>query len=201
MSDILVVTNRKLCEESLAERVEKLAKASPAGIILREKDLTEKDYEELASRIIGICRENKVMCILHSFYRVAAGLGCRALHMPLSGLREMPEDVRRSFDVLGASCHSVKDAEEAVSLGCTYITAGHIFDTDSKKGRPGRGIDFLSEICSAVSLPVYAIGGIMHDNIDLIRAAGAEGACVMSGAMTCDDAESYIAGFQYSSSN
>ena len=112
--------------------------------------------------------------------------------MPLPLLRQMPEKDRAGFSVLGASCHSVHDAVEAEGLGCTYITAGPVFDTDCKKGLPGRGTAFLREMCGSVSIPVYAIGGIGPENIDAVRRSGAAGACVMSGAMTCSDPEAFF---------
>ncbi len=79
------------------------------------------------------------------------------------------------------------DAEEAQALGCTYITAGHIFQTDCKKGMPGRGAEFLQNVCNAVDIPVYAIGGIDSHNIALVRDTGADGACLMSSLMVTDD--------------
>ena len=75
----------------------------------------------------------------------------------------------------------------AEALGCTYITAGHVFDTDCKKGLPGRGLPFLEEVCGSVSIPVYAIGGIHEDNVAAVRRSGAQGACVMSTLMQCQD--------------
>ncbi|MGN0572472.1 MAG: thiamine phosphate synthase, partial [Acutalibacteraceae bacterium] len=96
------------------------------------------------------------------------------------------------FSTLGASCHSVDDAIEAEKLGCTYITAGHVFNTDCKKGLPGRGTAFLKSVCDSVSIPVYAIGGICPENIAEIRSAGTAGACVMSGAMVCADVRKYL---------
>ena len=84
---------------------------------------------------------------------------------------------------LGASCHSVEDALLAESLGCNYIVAGHIFDTDCKKGLPGRGIDFLKDVVNAVAIPVFAIGGINKENYHKIKEAGASGACLMSSLM------------------
>ena len=79
------------------------------------------------------------------------------------------------------------DALEAQSLGCTYITAGHVFETDCKKGLPGRGLEFLRDVCAAVDIPVYGIGGIDADNIALVRDAGASGACLMSSLMATED--------------
>ena len=139
------------------------------------------------------CGQSGVLCILHSFHSVAAELGA-LVHLPMPVLREMSERERRAFEIMGASCHSADEAREAQTLGCTYITAGHVFATDCKKGLAPRGTDFLREVCEAVSIPVYGIGGIGAGNIAEVQRAGAAGACIMSGAMTCADPESYVAG-------
>lgn len=196
MSDIIVITNRSLCREDFPARIEKIALAHPTAIILREKDLSEKEYKSLAAQVLEICNKHGVRCIFHSFPEAAAELNCSALHMPLHRLSLLSAEERTSFKVLGASCHSVEDAKEAEKLGCTYITAGHIFDTDCKKGLPGRGLAFLKEVCESVSVPVYAIGGISADKVALIRESGAKGACVMSGAMTCEDVQKYLGEFR-----
>ena len=87
---------------------------------------------------------------------------------------------------LGTSCHSLADAKEAVALGCTYIVAGHIYDTACKQGLPGRGIEFLQNITEQINIPVYAIGGITPARLKYVIATGAKGACIMSGLMHGD---------------
>ena len=72
---------------------------------------------------------------------------------------------------------------QAQQLGASYITAGHIFATDCKKGLPPRGLGFLKDICRRVDIPVYAIGGITEENMVSALEAGAEGVCIMSGLM------------------
>lgn len=196
MSDILCVTNRALCRGDFFAQTERLAEAHPAGIILREKDLGEDEYKALAVEVAQICRRHGTPCILHSFAGAARELNIAALHLPLNVLRTLSAEDKASFTTLGASCHSAKEAVEAEKLGCTYITAGHIFDTDCKKGLPGRGLDFLRSVCASVAVPVYAIGGINADNIAQVMQAGASGACVMSGAMVCVDAQKYLAQFE-----
>lgn len=187
MSDILCVTNRKLCQEDFLERIERIAACHPAGIILREKDMKPEDYQELAAAVMEICEQHGVQCILHSFPDVAISLHADAIHLPLHLLRTMPQEQMAYFRGLGASCHCVEDAMEAQASGCTYITAGHVFETDCKKGLPGRGVDFLRNVCAAVDIPVYGIGGIDADNIALVRDAGARGACLMSSLMVSEN--------------
>ena len=103
---------------------------------------------------------------------------------------------KETFKQIGASCHSVEEAQEAERLGCTYITAGHVFVTDCKKGLAPRGLEFLQDVCRSVSIPVYAIGGINGENIDAVRKTGASGACVMSGLMICENVEETMRGFE-----
>lgn len=81
------------------------------------------------------------------------------------------------------SVHSVEQAVRAQQLGADFLIAGHIFPTDCKPGLPPRGLEFLGQVCRAVTIPVYAIGGITPENAPLAVKAGAAGVCIMSGAM------------------
>lgn len=189
MSDLICITNRKLCSNNFSDQIEMIASAHPKAIVLREKDLSEKEYEQLARQVMQICQKHRTQCILHSFSNVATALGATAVHMPLPLLQKMTPQEKSHFQIIGASCHSLEEAKEAQDLGCTYITAGHIFLTDCKKGLPGRGLPFLEEICKAVRISVYAIGGISSQNIESVRKTGAAGACIMSGFMRCKTVE------------
>ena len=189
MSDLICITNRKLCSNNFLDQIEMIASAHPKAIVLREKDLSEKEYEQLARQVMQICQKHVTQCILHSFSNVAIALGAEAVHMPLPLLQKMTTQEKSHFQIIGASCHSLEEAKEAQDLGCTYITAGHIFLTDCKKGLPGRGLPFLEEICKAVRIPVYAIGGISSQDIESVRKTGAAGACIMSGFMRCKTVE------------
>lgn len=177
-------------------RIEKIAKEKPQGIILREKDLSEPEYEVLAEHVLSICRKYNAACILHSFVNTAIKLKTGSIHLPFPLLRQMSDTDKTHFSVIGTSCHSAAEAIEAEKLGSTYITAGHIFATDCKKGVPARGLEFLQEVCERVSIPVYAIGGINRENYAKIRQAGAQGACVMSGLMCCQDVAKFMEDFE-----
>ena len=177
---IVCVTCRSLCPKPLEQQVERIAAVGVKRLILREKDLPQEDYLHLAAAVSEQCRRYGIDCILHSFLEAARTLGVSKLHIPLSMLTE---ELCREFEIVGTSVHSVDEAVRAEKLGASYITAGHIFATDCKKGVPPRGLEFLKEVCCSVKIPVYAIGGINESNIYSVLEAGAEGACVMSGMM------------------
>lgn len=196
MFDIICVTNRLLCKRDFTEQIEAIARCTPARIILREKDLSKEEYKLLAGKVMEICDRYQVSCILHSFVDIARELNAGAIHVPIHILRDMQEADKKQFAVLGASCHSWEEAIEAERLGCSYIIAGHIFPTDCKKGLPPRGIPFLKEVCQAVKIPVYAIGGIDSSKVMELKQAGAKGVCVMSGLMKCENVEEYLYSFR-----
>ncbi|MGN0618720.1 MAG: thiamine phosphate synthase [Ruminiclostridium sp.] len=177
---IVCVTCRSLCPRPLEQQVERIAAVGVKRLILREKDLPQEEYLRLAAAVSEQCRRFGIDCILHSFPEAARALGISKLHIPLSTLTK---ELCREFDIVGTSVHSAYEAVRAEKLGVSYVTAGHIFATDCKKGVPPRGLEFLKEVCGAVEIPVFAIGGINESNIDSVLEAGAEGACVMSGMM------------------
>ena len=94
---------------------------------------------------------------------------------------------KRNSEAADISVNDLEDAKEAESLGADYVFAGNIFETDCKKGLPGRGLEFLENVCEAVNIPVYAIGGISEEKMPQILGTGAAGGCMMSGFMQLKD--------------
>lgn len=176
----ICVTNRTLTERPFFEQLARVLTTKPYAMILREKDLTENEYEELAAKAKKLCEQTDTKLVLHSFPEAAIRLGCHAIHMPLHLFVKMPEEQKKTFTVRGVSVHSVEDARLAEQNGATYLTAGHVFATDCKKGLAPRGLSFLQDVCAAVEIPVYAIGGIQEENMESCMKAGAAGVCMMS---------------------
>ena len=107
-------------------------------------------------------------------------------------LHMMNKNVKNDFETVGVSVHSAEEAAAAEKMGADYVTAGHIFVTDCKRGLAPRGLEFLKSVVDSVSIPVYGIGGISPDNIAEIKASGADGGCKMSGFMKCENIEKYL---------
>lgn len=181
----ICVTNRTLCRDDFLTRIDHIAKKGVAdAILLREKDLTEREYLELAEKVLSICKAHNRRCILHTYYKAAKELGCKEIHLPLPLLQKMREEGEKQwFTTVGTSVHSLKQANLAMHLQADYMTAGHIFETYCKKGLPGRGLSFLSKVVCKSEVPVYGIGGISADNAGQIMETGAAGVCIMSGFM------------------
>lgn len=183
---VIFVTRRQSCGEDFLARIARLAAARPEAILLREKDLGLEDYENLARSCRDVCAAHGVALILHTHAAAARRLGVGVLHLPVTMLPPRRDSVP-GIARIGCSVHSRDEAVRAEDWGADYLIAGHIFATDSKAGRPPRGVDFLADVCRSVSIPVFAIGGLTPERMPAILNAGAAGACVMSQAMTAAD--------------
>ncbi|MCQ4636065.1 thiamine phosphate synthase [Anaerovorax odorimutans] len=177
----IAISNRHLCLRPLPRQVLRLSGQVDA-LILREKDLSEDEYEILARRVQEACQAAGIQLICHTFAEAARKIGCGSLHLPLPLLLEKQGELG-DFSLIGASVHSLEEARLAQQAGANYVTASNIYETGCKAGLPGKGTAFLKEICAETSMEVFALGGITDENEGEIRAAGAQGACRMSGYM------------------
>lgn len=148
-------------------------------VILREKDLQESEYRNLAVSVKKICIDTHTDFCINGFTDTAKELGCDALQLSYQAFMKLPEKFCRT----GVSVHSVEEAVNAEKSGADFLIAGHIFATDCKKDVPPRGLKFLTEIILNVEIPVYAIGGINVKNEKSVLDCGAAGVCIMSGYM------------------
>lgn len=202
---MIAVTNRHLlncpypappdtkdaCERYL-KQIDRIAALGVQAIVLREKDLTDDQYERLASAVLPICHARHTELILHGFPETARRLGHKKIHLPLALLRNLKADGKpaavpdvryKDFDKIGTSVHSLEEALEAQRCGAQYLFAGNIYETGCKQGLPGRGLPFLHMLCTRCEIPVYAIGGVTPARMPEILTAGAAGGCMMSGFM------------------
>ena len=183
----IAITNRALVEGDFLKQMQKVIQLHPHAVILREKDLSDEAYEALAEEILGLCKEEKVDCFLHSRISIARRLGCRRIHLSIPALTTIDErecsQLKKEFHEISVSCHSMEDVKIAVKNGATQIILGTIFETECKKGLKGKGVEFVREICKSCPVPVYAIGGINMERLPRVIEAGAAGGCMMSGFM------------------
>ena len=184
----IAVTNRHLCSRPFLQQMETVLQTRPQAVILREKDLPEGEYRALARELIPLCEGAGVPCYLHGRYlEVARQLACPNIHLGIAQLQALHNTERNeggnplaAFERISVSCHSVPEALLACDLGATSIVLGTIFETDCKPGKQGAGLGFLTEVCQAVSIPVFAIGGITPARMPDVLDAGAAGGCMMS---------------------
>lgn len=195
-----IISNRKLCEnENLEKQIEKIFSAYERKIILknfdivaltlREKDLNKNEYLKLIEKVYPICQKYKINLILHQNYDLNLDDKYKidGIHLSYNIFKSLNENIKaeliKKYKRIGVSIHSLDEAKEVENLGASYVIAGHIFETDCKKGLEPRGLKFIEDLSSALSIPIFAIGGIDEKNSLSVINSGAFGVCMMSSIM------------------
>jgi len=195
-----IISNRKLCEnENLEKQIEKIFSAYERKIILknfdivaltlREKDLNKNEYLKLIEKIYPICQKYKINLILHQNYDLNLDDKYKidGIHLSYSIFKSLNQNIKaeliKKYKRIGVSVHSLEEAKDVENLGASYVVAGHIFKTDCKKGLEPRGLKFVEDLSSALSIPIFAIGGIDEKNSQSVINSGAFSVCMMSSIM------------------
>lgn len=161
---------------------------------LREKDLEAGELTALADRLLRPVRAAGGLLLINDRIDVTLAIGADGTHVSQRGFA--PAIARRLLGparLLGVSCHSLAEAEEAQDGGADFIVLGPIFFTPSKAVYgPPLGVELLRQIRPRIRLPIFAIGGINAANRSEVLHAGADGVAVISAIMTADDVSTAV---------
>ena len=108
---VICVTHRLLCPDDFLERLDRIAAQHPYAIVLREKDLSESEYEALARDCLRICQKHAVPLNLNSQIAVARRIGCDGIHLPFHLLLQHKNELD-DFSRVGVSLHSPEEAAQ-----------------------------------------------------------------------------------------
>lgn len=186
---LYAITDRHwLNGKTLYSQVELALKGGATMIQIREKDLDENAFLKEAEQIQSLCAKYCVPFIVNDNVELAVKIGADGVHVGQSDMSA--KDVRALIGkdkILGVSAQTVEQALEAQKCGADYLGTGAVFPTGSKDDAQVLGVQTLKEICSAVNIPVVAIGGISKDNILELKKSGIAGVSVISAIFTQND--------------
>lgn len=164
------------------------AGGSRVAVHIRAQRLSGRLLHQLATTVAQMQRETGAWVIVNDRADVALISGARGVQLTSRSMS--PADARRSAPglMVGASVHSLDDAREAADAGASWLVAGHVFETESHHGEPGRGSEFIAQLAAAHTIPTIAIGGVRPEHVSALRTAGAQGVAVIRGVWHASDA-------------
>ena len=175
-------------EEEFLYRVEQALMGGITLLQLREKDKSTREYMDLAEKVHILTKKYNVPLIIDDRVDVALAIDAEGVHV---GQSDMPVSVARKLmgddKIVGATTKTVEQAVEAYAQGADYLGVGAIYPTTTKVKTVLTSTETLGNICSAVPIPVNAIGGLNKDNIDVLKGIPIAGICVVSAIMKADD--------------
>ena len=155
---------------------------------LREKELSEADFEQEAKELLELCHKYNVNLIINDNVALAAKVGADGVHIGQSDMGvEKARAILGKEKIIGVTAKTVEQAKAAEAAGADYLGSGAVFGTSTKKDAKPMDHALLQEICESVKIPVVAIGGIDGGNILLLKGRKMAGVAVVSGLFACED--------------
>ncbi|HET8640237.1 MAG TPA: thiamine phosphate synthase [Solirubrobacterales bacterium] len=160
------------------EDPEPLLRAALGGgvdiVQLREKELGRAQIERSAQTFRRLCDTYSALFIVNDDPELAGACDADGVHIgqddasPAAAREALGPDA-----IIGLSTHSEEQLATAAAEPVDYVSVGPIWETPTKEGRPGVGLELVSHAAANAAAPFFAIGGIEPSNAARVVEAGA----------------------------
>lgn len=179
---LYAVTDRSWTgRQTLYDQIQAALEGGVTMVQLREKRLSTQALVEEAVEIKELCHRYHVPLIINDNVEAAVASGADGVHVGITDtpVAEIRKRAGGSF-IIGATAKTVAQAIAAEQAGADYLGVGAVFPSPTKQNAIRITLEQLKQICSAVSIPAVAIGGIGRENVAALAGGGMAGIAVVS---------------------
>jgi len=172
---LYAITDRKKFRGDFATTLEGILRGNVKMVQLREKDLGGRELYNLARQARDLTQRYGALLLINERPDIAVAVEADGVHLPEKGLP--PGVVKDLFPhlIVGYSAHSFEDVLYAQREGADFVTLSPIFRTESHPEAEPLGLEELKNISVKVNVPIYALGGITRERVELCLKNGAYG--------------------------
>lgn len=177
--------------DRLLNIVEESIKGGASIVQLREKNLSTREYIDLARKVLEVTSKYDVPLIIDDRVDVCLAVDAQGVHL---GKEDMDISTARRIlgenKIIGATAKTVEAALKAEEDGADYLGVGAVYPTKTKVKTIITKVETIKKIKESVRIPVAAIGGLNKDNLEVLRGSKIDGICVVSAIMESSDPQS-----------
>jgi 8-oxo-dGTP diphosphatase len=174
LPNLYAISNvQELGEQEFMRRLEAALRKGLRLVQLREKNYSREALRELALKMLSLIRQHDARLFINADIELVREIGADGVQLTgtqLAGLRERP-----AVEWCAASCHNAEELRRAEALGCDFALLSPVLPTQSHPGAPHLGWENFAAIVAGSSIPVYALGGLTHDDMQTAWQHGAHG--------------------------
>ena len=174
----LLITGEASSECDYLIRAEHALQLGIKFIQLRMQDSTSPTFLNVAKDLAELCNRYSAMLMLNTspqYFLNFDALLRVGLHLNSHQLLRCEHRPVAQSILLGASCHNIKEIEQAQKVGVDYICLSPVATTTSHLESVTIGWEEFKQLTDSVTVPVFALGGMSEANLPQAIAAGAQG--------------------------
>lgn len=147
---------------------------------VREPGLSAPQRAAFARAVVERARRAGARILVNDDAALAEAVGADGVHVRAHSL--MALEARPAQALVGASCHTADELARAMRLELDFVVLGPVAATPSHPGARTLGWAGFAALARGASLPVFAIGGMRPQDLDVARRHGAHGLAMISGS-------------------
>jgi thiamine-phosphate pyrophosphorylase len=156
-------------------------------IQMRFKNQTIHNAFALAEAVKFLCEEYLAIFVINDNVQLAQQLNADGVHLGLSDMKiEEARLILGNTKIIGGTANTFEDVLQRAEENCDYIGLGPFQFTATKQNlSPILGLESYRTIIEKIktkniNIPIYAIGGIVLENIESLMETGIHGIAVSS---------------------
>jgi len=147
---------------------------------VREKEMTADERETFTRQVVEAGHRYGARVLVNGDHALAETTGADGVHLQAS--QHLSLSTRPDLPLWGASCHNREELLHAAGLGADFAVLSPVLPTGTHPGAATLGWAAFATMCGGLPMPVYALGGMQPDMLDIAQAHNAHGIALLSGA-------------------
>jgi len=174
------ITHAETLGEAFLPRLEAALKGGLRLIQVRDKSLPEDARLALARDVVRRARAHDARVLVNGSVEMALAAGADGVHLDSAAQANLK--TRPEVEWVGASCHDGEELARAADLGADFALLSPVLPTQTHPGAPTLGWETFAKLAGSSPIPVYGLGGLNRDDVDLAISHGAHGVALLRGA-------------------
>jgi len=146
---------------------------------VREKHLKKDAFMEFSAQVIALARPYGAKVLISEDIGLARELGADGVHLPSQALwvlKTKPAEL-----IVAASCHDAMELAHAELLNLDFVVLSPVKSTLSHPEAEPLGWQKFAQLAENITLPIYALGGMVLNDLPMALSYGARGIAIQRG--------------------
>ncbi|MCK5717227.1 MAG: thiamine phosphate synthase [Thiomargarita sp.] len=173
LPSVYLITPELVSEKLFFNHLESCLDKGISLVQLRLKNCSKRDYCDYAEKALTICHRYKAQLLMNASIQIAVSVGVDGVHLnsqELFATVDLPSHL-----LIGASCHSSKEIQQAKLIKTDFIVLGSVCATASHPEVSPLGWKLFDILSAEAHCPVFALGGLKIEDIPKAKTYGAYG--------------------------
>ncbi len=171
---MITATLRRPLADILA-RCERAIESGVSLICLRDPQLPPTDFQQVSAALMPELHRLSCEVIVNCAVDLPVVALADGLHLTSQRLLSVSERPLPTGRWCSAACHDANQLQRAAALGIDFATLSPVLVTDSHPAATPLGWQKFAELVAEVAMPVFALGGMQHEDLLSVRRQGGQG--------------------------